>query len=138
MRILILHSSQPKLVDWAKSLQGALENLNCRVELGEASAAGGGPISTAQYKLVCVLSPFKGVWRPIIPREIDELLKRCNRLDGKKGAVFVPTRFGSSKALKFLMQLMEVQGMIVEDFASVRSVKDLPGIAERLASLASR
>ncbi len=135
MRILLLYSSQPKLVEWARVLQGELENQNCRVELAVAGAQDGNPVSAGQYSLIVVLSPFRGWWRPIIPTEIDNLLKRCSRLDGKKGVALVPTRFGSGKALKFLMHLMEVQGVLVEDFATIRSQKDLSKIADRMLRL---
>ncbi len=133
MRVLILHLADSKVSDWALKLQGALQNHNCQVNLIDTNHGGGAPISTAQYELVIVLTTFKGWWRPIIPVAVDTLLKRCTRLEGKKGAAIVVNRINSGRAVRFLMHLMEVQGMMVQDFAIVRSPKDFPKLAERLA-----
>ncbi|NLM69377.1 MAG: hypothetical protein GX177_05175 [Firmicutes bacterium] len=138
MRTLILHEDEPKMREWARSLQGALQNHNLQVNLVDPSVGAGAPISTAQYELVIVLSSFRGLWRPIIPIAIDTLLKRCTRLEGKKGIAVVPQKLNSGKALRFLMHLMEVQGMMVGDFAAVRSPKEFSELAERFARLGSR
>lgn len=137
MRVLVLHSSQQKMVEWAKSLQGALQNEKCHVDLVSATASSGTPLSTASYNLVVVLSPFRGLLRPIIPIEIDNLIKRCTRLQGRNGVALVANRFGAGKAVRFLMQLLEVQGVMVQDFAVIRSPKDFPKLAERLAKIGS-
>lgn len=137
MRVLVLHLADPKISEWAKSLQGALQNHNCQVDLVDTNYAGGAPVSTAKYELVLAMTTFKGLWRPIIPVALDNLLKRCTRLEGKKGAALVASRINSNKALRFLMHLMEMQGMMVEDFAVVRSPKDFPKIAERFVRIGS-
>lgn len=138
MRVLILHTSTPKLNRLAAEFKTELEKENCKVETVSGTTSGSNPISTAQYDLVCVLSSFRGLWRPIIPVEIDSLLKRSSRLQGKKGAAFVTSRFGSNKALKFLMHLMEVQGIMVEDFSTIRSGRDFSNIVPRLVSIGNR
>lgn len=138
MRVLILHLADSKMTEWAKSLQGALQNEKCQVDLIDTNHSSSTPISTAPYQLVLVLTTFRGLWKPIIPVAIDSLLKRCTRLEGRRGAAIVASRFNSNKALKFLMHLMEVQGMMVEDFAVVRSARDCPNLAKRLSKLGGR
>lgn len=138
MRVLILHLADQKMNDWAKSLQGALQNEQCQVDLIDTNHSSSTPISTAPYQLVIVLTTFRGLWKPIIPVAIDSLLKRCTRLEGRRGAAIVANRLNTNKALKFLMHLMEVQGMIVEDFAVARSSNDFPKLAKRLAKLGKR
>ena len=91
---------------------GALQNHNLQVNLVDPSVGAGAPISTAQYELVIVLSSFRGLWRPIIPIAIDTLLKRCTRLEGKKDRCYTPKL--NPESARFLMHLMEVQGMMVE------------------------
>ncbi len=135
MRVLILHLAEPKITDLAQSLQGALEKEQCRVDLVDTNHGGGLPISTAPYGLVIIMTTFRGLWRPIIPIAIDSLIKRCTRLEGRKSAALVLNRFNSGKAVKFLMHLMEVQGMVVADFGVIRSERDLPNLASRLARI---
>ena len=138
MRVLILHQAEPKMTEWAKNLQGALQNQKCQVNLIDTNNSGAAPISTAPYDLVVVMSTFRGWWRPIIPIAVDELLKRCTRLEGRRSAAIVATRFNAGRALRFLMHLMEAQGMMVEDFATVRTAAEIPRLAERLARLGRR
>lgn len=138
VRVLILHTSVPKMTRLAADFKAVLEKVNCRVDTISESSAGGNPVTAAPYDLVCVLSTFKGLWRPIIPVEIDNLLKKTNRLQGKKGAAFVTSRFGSNKALKFLMHLMEAQGVLVEDFSTVRSGRDFAQLVPRLMRIGKR
>ncbi|MDI9420198.1 MAG: hypothetical protein GX228_08315 [Firmicutes bacterium] len=138
MRVLILHQAEPKMSEWAKNLQGALQNQKCQVNLIDTNYGSAAPISTAPYDLVVVMTTFRGLWRPIIPIAVDELLKRCTRLEGRRGIAIVANRVSAGRALRFLMHLMEVQGMIVEDFATVRSAKELPQLAERFARLGRR
>ena len=138
MRVLILHQAEPKISELAKSLQGALQNHKCQVNLIDTNHSGAAPISTAPYDLVVVMTTFRGWWRPIIPIAIDELLKRCTRLEGRRGAAIVANRINASRAVRFLMHLMEVQGMMVEDFAAVKSAGEIPKLAERLARLGQR
>lgn len=135
MRVLILHLADPKMTEWAKSLQGALQNEKCQVDLVDTKYSSSTPVSTAQYQFVVVLTTFKGFWKPIIPIEIDNLLKRSSRLQGRRGAAIVANRFNAGKAVRFLMHLMEVQGMLVEDFAIARSANDFSNLAKRIARL---
>ncbi|HHT72361.1 MAG TPA: hypothetical protein GX008_01460 [Firmicutes bacterium] len=135
MRVLIMHSGEGKIADLAQSLQRSFEKEGSRADLVSA-AEGSTPISSAPYDLVCLLSSFSGLFKPKVPVEIDNILKRCTRLEGKKGAAFVPAKLGSTKALRLLMSLMERQGMIVDYFSTLSSPADAQSAAQRLASTA--
>lgn len=137
MRVLIMHSSEGKATNLAQTLQRSFEKEGSRVDLVSA-AAGSTPISSAPYDLVCLLSSFSGLFKPKVPVEIDNMLKRCTRLEGKKGAAFVPAKMGSTKALKLLMSLMEKQGMIVDYFSTLGSEADSETAAQRLARSARK
>ncbi|NLM40434.1 MAG: hypothetical protein GX205_10310 [Firmicutes bacterium] len=133
MRVLILHSGEGKDPSLAQTLQRAFEKEGGRIEVISAAAAGSAPISSAQYDLVCLISSFSGVFKPKMPQQIDNILKRVTRLEGKKGAAFVPSKLGSAKALRVLMGLMEKQGVIVDYFATLGSEADSEEAAKRLA-----
>ena len=135
MRVLVMHSSDKKIQQSAAALKNALEQEGCRVDSMSSADAGSAPVSTAPYALVCVVSGFKGWWKPQIPTEIDNLLKRATRLEGKTGAAFVQAKIGSTKALKALMGYMERQGVIVEDFGTLGGGKEAVEIARRLKRL---
>jgi len=128
-----MHSSEGKTVDLAQMLQRAFEKEGSRADLVAATAGSSTPISSAPYDLVCLLSSFSGLFKPKVPVEIDSMLKRCTRLEGKKGAAFVPAKMGSAKALKLLMSLMEKQGVIVDYFSTLGSEADSQDAAKRLA-----
>ncbi|MGI6148643.1 MAG: hypothetical protein GX195_00140 [Firmicutes bacterium] len=133
MRVLIMHSSEGKTTDLAQALQRSFEKEGSRTDLVSASASGSTPVSSAPYDLVCLVSSFSGLFKPKVPVEIDSILKRCTRLEGKKGAAFVPAKMGSTKALKVLMGLMEKQGVIVDYFSTLGSEADTQTAAKRLA-----
>jgi len=61
-------------------------------------------------------------------------MKRCTRLEGKYGVAIVPHKLNSGRAVRFLMHLMEKQGIMVDDFATVRSPKEFSALAERFAN----
>ena len=88
-----MHSGEGKIADLAQSLQRSFEKEGSRADLVSA-AEGSTPISSAPYDLVCLLSSFSGLFKPKVPVEIDNILKRCTRLEGKKGAAFVPAKSG--------------------------------------------
>lgn len=137
MRILIMHADSPKIEKSVLALKKALEQENVRVDLVSTSTSGSTPVSTAPYSLVCVASGFKGWWKPEIPVEVDNLLKRATRLEGKRGSAFVESKLlGSSKALRVLMGHMERQGVIVEDFGTLGGEQEMISIAKRLRRLA--
>lgn len=137
MRVLIMHADNPKIHKSVLALQKALEKENVQVDLVSPTTASNAPLSTAPYTLVCVASGFKGWWKPEIPEEIDNLLKRATRLEGKRGGAFVESKLlGSGKALRVLMAHMERQGVIVEDFGTLGGEQEMVSIAKRLRRLA--
>lgn len=136
MRVLIMHTDNAKLQDSVGVLQKALEQESVKVDLVSPSGAGGSPVSTAPYSLVCVATEYTGWWKPQVPVEMDNLLKRATRLQGKKGVALVqPGPLGSGKALRVLMALMERQGIMVEDFDTLGGEKEIRSIAKRLKRL---
>lgn len=137
MRVLIMHADSPKILKSVEALKKGLEQEGGKVDLLSPANSGSSPVSTAPYNLVCVISGFTGWWKPQIPIEIDNLLKRATRLEGKKGGAFVQSKLlGSSKALRVLMAHMERQGVIVEDFGTLGGEQDMFSIAKRLKRLA--
>lgn len=131
-----MHADSPKIEKSVAVLQKALEQDNVKVDLISPNNASSSPVSTAPYSLVCVVSGYTGWWKPKIPVEIDNLMKRATRLQGKKGCAFVQAGpLGSSKALRALMALMERQGVIVEDFDTLGGEREMLSIAKRLKRL---
>jgi len=136
VRVLILHSDDGKIQKSVVALQRALEQGGLKVELISPQAAAGSPVSAAPYGLVCVVTEYTGWWKPQLPAEMDNLLKKAMRLEGKKGGAFVrPGLLGSAKALRVLMGHMERQGVIVEDFGTLGGEQEAVSIAKRLQRL---
>ncbi|NMB02322.1 MAG: hypothetical protein GX971_12520 [Firmicutes bacterium] len=136
MRVLIMHADDPKVQKSVALLQKALEQENVKVDLTSPATVGSSPISTAPYSLVTVVSGYTGWWKPQIPVEMDNLLKRATRLEGKKGCALVQAGpLGSAKALRTLMAHMERQGVMVEDFDTLGGEKEMISIAKRLKRL---
>lgn len=136
VRVLVLHADDAPIQKSAELLKNALEKEGAKVELLSPKAAANAPVSAAPHGLVCVLTGYTGWWKPKLPGEMDNLLRKVMRLEGKKGGAFVkPGPFGSTKALRVLMSHMERQGVIVEDFGTISGGQDALSIAKRLQSL---
>lgn len=136
VRAMILYSREGRVPDLAKMLAQELSTHGYQVQLREAEESGTSPIPCGLYDLVLVGSPVQGIFGGKIAADMDLSVKRCTRLEGKNTAAFVqPGVFGTSKALRHLMGLLEQQGAIVRDFASLSSPGDVRRFAERLASL---
>lgn len=95
------------------------------------------PLSVAAYDLVCVGSPALGFVRSRMAGDVDEALKRCTRLEGKRTAAFI-RRGGLSpgRALKELMAALERQGAWVEDFADLGNEEEARAFGKRLRNVA--
>lgn len=136
MRVLILHVDEPKVNKSVAALGQGLEKEGVKVDYVTPSTAGSTPVTTAPYQLICVASGFKGWWKPQMPSEILDLLKRATRLEGKRGGAFVQSKLlGSTKALRVLMGHMERQGIMVEDFGTLGGEQEMFAIAKRLKRL---
>lgn len=136
MRLLILHTENNTVCKSVSALRQELEKGGVKVDLASLSGAGNTPLSAAPYGVVCVVTEYSGWWKPQIAAEVDSLLKKTMRLEGKRGGAFViPGIFGSTKALRVLMSRMEEQGIMVEDFDTLGEKRDLDPIAKRLQSL---
>lgn len=136
MRVLVLHTDDAPIKKSAELFKNALEKEGVRVELISPQAAASSPVSAAPFGLVCVLTGYRGWWKPQLPSEMDNLLKKVMRLEGKKGGAFIkPGPLGSTKALRVLMSHMERQGVIVEDFGTISGGQDAIAIAKRLKGL---
>ncbi|HHU61033.1 MAG: hypothetical protein QM401_08175 [Bacillota bacterium] len=137
MRVLIMHTNDSRVQRSVDILRRFLEKEESRVDAISPETVSTAPVSTTVYDLVCVVSEFSGWWKPQIPVEVSNLLKKATRLEGKKGAAFVVSRlWGSTKALRVLMGQMERQGVIVEDFGVLGGESEVVSIAKRLKRLA--
>lgn len=137
MRVLIMHTNNPKVQKIVQTFRSHLEEDGARVDVISPETVSAVPVSTAVHDLICVVSEFSGWWKPQIPTEVSNLLKRATRLEGKKGAAFVVSKLiGSAKALRVLMAQMERQGVIVEDFGALGGVSEVVPTAKRLKRLA--
>lgn len=137
MRVLIIHSDDEKLRQLAAGLEQQLTKHNVSVDVWSAAAAPS-ITTTAAYGLVVVISSFSGLLKPQFPVEIDAILKRCTRLEGRDSMAVVPAKLGSGKALRQLMALMETQGMMVQDFLALKSEADVQEASDRVMYLMQR
>lgn len=136
MQVLVLYSHEGRVPELAKFLADELARDGHSVQLMQAESSGTTPISCGRYDLVVVGSPVQGLFGGKVAGDIDLSIKRCNRLEGKTAAAFVqPGLFGTSKALRYLMGLLEKQGALVRDFASLTSESEARKFAKAVASL---
>jgi menaquinone-dependent protoporphyrinogen IX oxidase len=139
MRALILYSKEGRLGELAKGLSGVLRKGNCHVQLMEAEPQASNPISGAPYDLVILGSPTLGFFGGKIAEDLVTTSARLTRLEGKKAAAFVSAKlFGAGKSLKAVMALLEKQGAMVEDFATLQSQQDIEKFGQRLLRLIGR
>ncbi len=137
MRVLVIHSDGERPRQLAEGLEGELRKQGVSVDTWSAAAAPS-VTTTAVYGLVVMVSTFSGLLRPQIPAEIEAILKRSTRLEGRDAMAVVPARLGSGKALQRLMALMEAQGMMVQDFWAAKNDQDVQETAHRVMHLLQR
>lgn len=131
-----MHADEPKIQKSVTALQKAFEQDSVRVDRVSPATATSSPVSAAPYGLVCVVTGYRGWWKPQIPVEMDNLIKRATRLEGKKGCALVQAGLlGSTKALRVLMSHMERQGVLVEDFGTLGGQQEPTSLAKRLKRL---
>lgn len=138
MKGLVIYSRKGGLADLAEAVAKGLRSAAFHVEL-RAADEGSGPISVAAFDVVCIGSPVLGFFGGAYADDVDLALKRCTRLEGKRAAVFVkPKLFGTTKAIRRLMGLLEREGAWVEDFAAVSGPAEAERFGERLEALAKK
>ena len=139
MRVLILFSKERRIGALAQGLATALKKHDCQVQLMEVDPQGSSPISGAPYDLVVLGSPTLGFFGGKIAEDLELTSARLSRLEGRKAAAFVSGKlFGSGKSLKAVMGLLEKQGAMVEDFATINGQSDIDAFAQRLVRLGNR
>lgn len=85
------------------------------------------------YEYVAVLSPSYGLFRGKIHFRVAEVLSSCGNLTGKKGAAFVTSSlFSAPSASRVLMQAMEREGMVVNDFGIIENSEQAAVAGSRL------
>jgi hypothetical protein len=86
-----------------------------------------------QYDLILVGSESIGIFGGKISESLSMFISKCSRMEGKKAAAFIPSGgIGVSKSLGALMKLIETQGAIIIDFASLSKEKDSIEFGARL------
>ena len=136
MRVLMMHADDPKTKKSVAVMEEELKRQQVQIDLISPASAGTAPVSTAPYGLVCIVCGYKGWWKPQIPVEMDNLIKRTTRMEGKRGCAFiVPGLLGVAKALRVLMGHMERQGVIVEDFGALGGRQEIVSVVKRLKRL---
>lgn len=137
MRALVLISAQGRIEGLARAVAEGLESVNVRAEVVKADPSRSQPMSMAPYDLVCVGSPTLGFFRGRPAEDVQEVLARCTRLEGKRTAAFVRrSGFGAGRALKALMSALERQGAWVEDFADLGNEHEAREFGRRLKNVA--
>jgi hypothetical protein len=131
-----MHADDPKTKKSVAVMEEELKRQQVQIDLISPASAGTAPVSTAPYGLVCIVCGYKGWWKPQIPVEMDNLIKRTTRMEGKRGCAFiVPGLLGVAKALRVLMGHMERQGVIVEDFGALGGRQEIVSVVKRLKRL---
>ncbi len=133
VRALVLYSAQGDLEGLARAVVAGLEKAGFRAEAVRADARSGGPIAVGLFDLICVGSPVIGTFGGQVAGDLGDVVRRMTRAEGKQAAAFVrPRLFGTTAALRRLMHLMEEQGLVIRDFAALRSVRDAQAFGQRL------
>lgn len=85
------------------------------------------------YEYVVVFTPSYGLFKGKIPARVTEVLSSCGNLTGKKGAAFVTkSLFSAPSANQVLMQAMEKEGMVVNDFNIIENPEQATASGSRL------
>lgn len=85
------------------------------------------------YEYVVVVSPSYGFLKGRVHPRVAEVLSSCGILTGKKGAAFVTkSLFSAPSANHVLMQAMEREGMVVNDFNVLENPQQAAAAGSRL------
>lgn len=136
MRALLLYAPEGGLEKVAQAVSKGLRDGGYQVDQRPVSRGESGPIPVAPYDILCVGSPVFGILKPSLSPAVEDALKRCVRLEGKRVAVFVGQRpFTAEKGLRILMSWLERQGAWVEDFAALTAGPSAEDFGSRLKAL---
>lgn len=136
MRAIVIHDGARRTAQLAEAIAAGLNEAAIKTELHVAQERPSAPLSVAPYDLVCVGSSIVSFFGGRISDAIDATVRQCSRMEGKTVAAFVaPRLFGTTKALRRLMEALERQGAIVRDFSSPRSRGEAAAFGRRLESL---
>ena len=124
MKILLVYSTEGNIEDYAKSLKKGIES-NGHTVVMQSVNNGGSVVSCHGYDILIIGSPIKGVFGGKIASDIRPFLETLKRIEGKDSIAFADRKlFGTDKAIRNLMEMMESQGCIVKDFQGFRSTQD--------------
>lgn len=133
MKILIVCSKEGRLTPYAEALRKGAESKGHLVTVREADERG--ELVTAHgFDLVLVGSPILGVFGGKVANDIKSYLSSMKRLEGKDAIAFTTFKLiGTDKGLRKLMEVMEAQGCMVQDFRAFRSAEEARQFAAGLS-----
>lgn len=136
MRVLVLYAGEGRRIQAAaKIISSTIRSRGHEVEDVRAE----NPSRTTSlfaHDLVYVGSQVTGTWGGKFSPALTSYLRECAGLEGKKAVVFVtPKLFGTGKAMKRIMSLLEEKGSIVIDFGSLRKSSEAKDLAKRISHL---
>lgn len=119
MRIVILHFLDVQSKDKGlllNALSDAASHDGHQVDVVDGTRSTDS-LRLTPYEYVVVVSPSLGFIKGKVHPRVAEVLSSCGTLTGKKGAAFVTkSLFSAPSANQALMQAMEREGMVVNDF----------------------
>ena len=125
MRALILHTPDRGMAELSEGIAAGLRSTGHDVTTMEMTP-GSDRVNVFPYKLVCVGAPVGGFFGGKISLQVNEFLKRCPQLAGKKTAAFsIAKLIGTDKAMRVLMGMLENKGAFVVHFISFRGAGDI-------------
>lgn len=133
MRILILHflSNQSKN-SFIKTLSDSASRSGHQVDVVDGTSATD-TLRFATYGYIVVVSSSFGLFKGRIHPRVTEVLSSCGSLTGKKGAAFVTkSLFSAPSASRVLMEAMEREGMVVNDFNVLENLEQVQSVGSIL------
>lgn len=113
MRVCVLHGdsgSSTLCKDLAASLAQGIQAQGHDVDLVDVHRDAGKIIS--YYDYIAVGTVATGFWGGKIPSRVEEFLKQCGTISGKRSFAFIAKKgLRQGKTLQVLMKVMESQGM---------------------------
>lgn len=124
MKILIVYSKEGKLAPYVEALRKGAESKGHLVTVKEADDRG--DLVTAHgFDVVLVGSPILGFLGGKVANDVKSYISMMKRLEGKNAIAFTSFKLiGTDKGLRKLMEVMESQGCMVQDFRAFRSAEE--------------